>query len=220
MNQNFTYKNSIASGLIAAVTWFAVFMQYKISVPEYLEKGRTLAGSIVQLTSYFTILTNVLVALSLTAVLLIPKTVVGRFFSKISTATAIAVYITIVCLVYNLVLRQFWNAKSVFKTNDELLHVVVPFLYVLNWLFLLPKTGLVWKQLPGWLLFPLGYLVYIIIRGALTGYYPYFFVDVKSFGYAAVALNAFGLLIIFALLGALFIFIGRKMIPKNQTENY
>ncbi len=218
MQQNFTYKNSIAAVLIAAVAWFAVIMQFIISVPEYLGKGRTLAGSIVQLLSYFTILTNILVAVSLTSVLLVPRTAVGRFFSKISTATAIAVYITIVCLVYNLVLRQFWNAKGAFKTNDELLHVIVPFLYIFYWLFLLPKNGLAWKQLPGWLLFPMGYLVYIIIRGTLSGFYPYFFVDVKSFGFATVAINSVALLVIFAFLCALFIFIGRAMLPKNKTE--
>ncbi len=218
MDQKRILRNTFFITLIAIIAWFAVIMQFLISVPEYLEKGRTLAGSIVQLASYFTILTNILVAISLTAILLIPRTAVGLFFSKISTATAIAVYITIVCLVYNLVLRQFWSAKGVFKTNDELLHVIVPFLYIFYWLFLLPKQGLAWKQLPGWLLFPLGYLVYIIIRGALTGFYPYFFVDVKSFGYAAVALNAFVLLIVFALLGALFIAIGRKLISKKTTS--
>ncbi len=178
-----------------------------------MQKGETLAGSIIHLASYFTILTNILVAISLTAVLLIPKTAVGRFFSKI--ATAIAVYITIVSLVYNLVLRPFWSAKGIFKTNDELLHVVVPILYILNWLFLLPKKGLVWKQLPGWLLFPLGYLFYVIIRGAFMGFYPYFFVDAKSYGYAAVALNSFVLLIVFAVFCALYIFIGRKMVSKK-----
>ncbi|WP_299291813.1 Pr6Pr family membrane protein [uncultured Mucilaginibacter sp.] len=218
MHQNFTYKNSIATVIIAAIAWFAVIMQFLISVPEYMQKGETLAGSIVHLASYFTILTNILVAVSLTSVLLFPETFIGRFFSKISSATAIAVYITIVALVYNLVLRPFWSAKGAFKTNDELLHVVVPALYLLNWLFFLPKKGLVWKQLPNWLIFPLCYLFYVIIRGALTGFYPYFFVDVKRFGYAAVALNAFVLLIVFAVFCAMFISIGRKMISKKPVS--
>ncbi|MEX8547996.1 MAG: Pr6Pr family membrane protein [Mucilaginibacter sp.] len=215
IHQNYTYKNSIATAIIAAVAWFAVIMQFLISVPEYMQKGETLAGSIVHLASYFTILTNILVAVSLTSVLLFPKTFVGRFFAKISSATAIAVYITIVCLVYNLVLRPFWSAKGIFKTNDELLHVVVPALYLLNWFFFLPKKGLVWRALPYWLIFPLCYLFYVIIRGTFTGFYPYFFVDVKTFGYATVALNAFVLLIVFALFCALFIWLGRKMISRK-----
>ncbi|RYY06439.1 MAG: hypothetical protein EOP43_06365 [Sphingobacteriaceae bacterium] len=104
MNQKPILKNIVFTSLTALVAWFAVIAQFTISVPEYLEKGRTFAGSFVQLLSYFTIQSNILVAFSLTAVLLFPQAKTGRFFSKISTATAIAVYITIVSLVYNLVL--------------------------------------------------------------------------------------------------------------------
>lgn len=216
MNEKPILKNTLFTGLTATVAWFAIIMQFTISIPEYLEKGRTLAGSFVQLLSYFTIQSNILVAFSLTVILLIPKTNAGRFFSKINTATAIAVYITIVGLVYNLVLRQFWHPKGAFKPVDELLHVVVPILYILYWLFLLPKQGLKWNQLSSWLLFPFVYLIYIIARGAATGFYPYFFVDVKTFGFAQVAINAFVLLLVFAFFSALFIFIGRKLFPRNK----
>lgn len=210
-------KYAFFIGLIAILAWFAVVMQFMISIPDYLAKGRTLAGSVVQLLSYFTIQSNILVAFSLTVILLIPETNVGRFFSKISTATAIAVYITIVSLVYNLVLRQFWHPKGLYKPVDELLHLVVPVMYILYWFFLVSKNGLEWKQLPSWLIFPFMYLIYIIIRGATTGFYPYFFVDVKSFGYAQVAINSLLLLLVFTFFGAVFIFIGRKLIRKNRA---
>lgn len=215
MNQKPVLTNIFFTALTAIVAWFAVIMQFVISIPDYLGKGRTLAGSIVQLLSYFTILSNILVALSLTAILLFPKTYAGRFFSKISTATAILVYITIVSLVYNTVLRKIWHPQGLFKPADELLHLIVPVLYILYWFFLLPKQGLEWKQLPSWLIFPFVYLVYIITRGALTGYYPYFFIDVKSFGYAQVAINSILLLLIFTLFSALFIFLGRSLAKKN-----
>lgn len=217
MDRKLTPTNAFFTGLISLLAWFAVMMQFIISVPEYLGKGRTLGGSFVQLLSYFTIETNILVAFSLAVVLLVPKTNLGRFFSKISTATAIAVYITIVSLVYNLVLRQFWHPKGLYKPVDELLHLVVPVLYILYWVFLLPKQGLKWKQLPGWLIFPFTYLIYIIVRGVVFGFYPYFFVDIKQFGYAQVAINSILLLLVFTLFGTLFIFVGRKLVPKKKT---
>ncbi len=212
-------KYAFFIGLIAIMAWIAVVMQFMISIPDYLAKGRTLAGSVVQLLSYFTIQSNILVAFSLSVILLIPETDFGRFFSKISTATAIAVYITIVSLVYNLVLRQFWHPKGLYKPVDELLHLVVPVMYILYWLFLVSKDGLEWKQLPSWLIFPFMYLIYIIIRGATTGFYPYFFVDVKTFGYAQVAINSLLLLLVFTFLGAVFIFIGRKLIRKDRASS-
>ncbi|MGI4022506.1 MAG: Pr6Pr family membrane protein [Janthinobacterium lividum] len=215
MNQEPILKNTFFIGLTTLVAWFAIIAQFIISVPEYLEKGRTVAGSFVQLLSYFTIQSNILVAFSLSAVLLFPKTNAGKFFSKVSTATAIAVYITIVSLVYNLVLRPFWHPKGFYKPVDELLHLIVPILYILYWLFVLPKQGLKWKQLLDWLIFPFVYLIYVIARGAATGFYPYFFVDVKTFGFSQVAINAFVLLLVFAFFSALFIFTGRKLFPKK-----
>ncbi|RYY06438.1 MAG: hypothetical protein EOP43_06360 [Sphingobacteriaceae bacterium] len=65
------------------------------------------------------------------------------------------------------------------------------------------------------MIFPLVYLIYIIVRGAVTGFYPYFFVDVKTFGFGQVAINAFVLLLVFALFSSLFIFIGKKLTRKN-----
>lgn len=210
LNQALNSRNVFIAGLLAIVSWVAVVWQFFISVPDYLARGRTTGGAIVQLLSYFTIESNLLIAFSLSLIVLLPKVTLSRFFSKISTVTAIAVYIFIVSLVYNLVLRPFWHAKSPYKTDDELLHLVVPVLYILYWL-LLPKFGLAWKQLPGWLLFPLLYLVYILIRGALSGFYPYFFLDVKSFGYVQVMINSLALLLVFSIVCSLFIFVGRLL---------
>ncbi|RYE17767.1 MAG: hypothetical protein EOP45_15200 [Sphingobacteriaceae bacterium] len=211
-------SNQFVSGAIAVIAWLAVIWQFFISVPNYLAKGRSLGGAIIQLLSYFTIESNLLIAISLTAILLLPKSKISRFFSKISTATAIAVYIFIVSLVYNLVLRPFWHPKGVYQTDDELLHVVVPVLYILYWGFLLPKQSLTWKQLPGWLLFPFLYLIYILIRGAFFGFYPYFFLDVKSYGYLQVIINSVVLLVLFSLFCALFIGIGKLFSKKNQHK--
>ncbi|MGI4806372.1 MAG: Pr6Pr family membrane protein [Janthinobacterium lividum] len=216
MNPDFNRPNKIISSLIATIAWLAVVWQFFISVPNYLAKGRTPVGAFIQLLSYFTIESNLLIATSLTVIILLPNTKINRFFSKISTTTAIAVYIFIVSLVYNLVLRPFWHPKSPYQPDDELLHLIVPILYIFYWLFFLPKQGLAWKQLPGWLLFPALYLVYILVRGALSGFYPYFFLDVKSYGYLQVLINSAVLLVVFSLFCALFILIGRSTIRKNR----
>lgn len=71
MDRNPRLKYAFFIGLIAILAWFAVIMQFMISIPDYLAKGRTLAGSVVQLLSYFTIQSNILVAFSLTVILLI-----------------------------------------------------------------------------------------------------------------------------------------------------
>jgi hypothetical protein len=61
----------------------------------------------------------------------------------------------------------------------------VPLLFVLGWLIYLPKARLPWKALLSWLGYPLAYLVFVLLGGALTQRYPYYFVDVTKLGYPA-----------------------------------
>jgi len=98
---------------------------------------------------------------------------------------------------------------------NELLHVVVPVLYVLYWFLFAAKARLKWGELYYWLIYPLVYLVYILIRGAISGYYPYPFVDVNVLGYATVAINSLGMIAGFAILSALLILTGRSMYKSN-----
>ncbi len=133
------------------------------------------------------------------------------FFSKSTTGTAIAVYITIVGIVYNIILRFIWNPQGLQMVVDESLHLIIPVLFILYWLIFAPKAGLRWKNVFPWLIFPLVYILLILIRGALSGFYPYPFIDVKTLGYNKVLLNSGGLCIAFLLLSLLFVAIAKMM---------
>jgi len=89
----------------------------------------------------FTIDTNILVALSYTFIALGSNSRWGKFFTKATTITAITVYIIIVGVTYNIILRSTWNPQGLQKLVDELLHSVIPVLYVLFWVFFVPVEG-------------------------------------------------------------------------------
>jgi hypothetical protein len=91
------------------------------------------------------------------------------------------------------------------QVTDELLHVVVPLLYTLYWLFFAPKGSLKWTHPFRWLAFPAAYLIYAMVRGAAEGFYPYPFINVAELGYVRVLMNCSGLLIIFVIIGFLFV---------------
>jgi hypothetical protein len=78
-------------GTIAVTGWFALAPQFTLSINKFVAAGRTLTGSVIQILSYFTILTNLLVALSLTLVLFKPLSRLAVFFTKPTTATATAI---------------------------------------------------------------------------------------------------------------------------------
>ncbi|MCB1408600.1 MAG: Pr6Pr family membrane protein, partial [Rhodobacteraceae bacterium] len=89
-------------------------------------------------------------------------------------------------------------------------HTLVPVGTALWWMIWGGKA-LRWGQLPYWLLWPLGYCVYALIRGGFEGDYPYFFLDVGRFGAARIAMNIAGLVVVFALMGVLIVLVARLM---------
>lgn len=196
--------------LTALVAWFAIILQFSISFSILITEGRTFAGTLVQLLSYFTILSNILVAKSLTLSLLNPTGKWGKYFSSASVTGAITVYIATVGITYNIILRNLIILEGFSILANELLHVVVPVLYVIYWFLFAAKARLKWSEIYYWIIYPLIYLIYILIRGAISGYYPYPFVDVGRLGYSNVVINSSGMIAGFIILSALLILAGRS----------
>ena len=188
---------------LALVTWFAIILQLLITTESYIN-----------FFSYFTILSNILVAVTLSCAIFTPHTKLGSYCASISVQSAIALYIFIVGLVYNLVLRGIWEPKGWQLVADNLLHVAVPLFYVVYWLVFIPKGTLNWKDGIVWAYFPLAYLIYSLIRGHLMGWYPYPFLNVSKFGYQKVFVNSGFMVIAFVVVGFLLIafnkFMGKK----------
>ncbi len=196
---------------IGAITgWLAVAAQFYLII---LNRTATVPETVVRFFSYFTVLTNILVAIGCTA-LLRERGAWRSFFSRPDVLTAIAVYITIVGMVYNVILRGLWKPEGLQRIVDELLHTIVPLLFVLFWCFYISRYALRWKQALYWLLYPFIYCVYVLVRGALSGFYPYPFIDVKQLGYGPVFLNCLYMMAAFLFFSALYIAIGKG---RNKT---
>ena len=69
----------------------------------------------------------------------------------------------------------------------------------------------------GWLVYPLGYAVYSLIHGAVTGFYPYPFINVGELGYDKMFLNMGVLVLVFLGLGLALIGIDRRMGRHNNA---
>src|SRR5216684_7000360 len=159
------------SAAIAVVTWFALALQFYLLVIQSQAQGASRVRLMANYFSFFTILTNLLVALGLTLSLTTPHSRFGRLFSRPLAASGTAVYIAIVGMSYSLLLRHLWNPQGAQKIADILLHDVVPMMYVVYWLMFVPKGSLRWKDALSWLPCPLVYFCYSLIRGAAVGWY-------------------------------------------------
>jgi hypothetical protein len=193
------------------LTWFALIAQFYLTGHSDV---LPVDESVIRYFSYFTVLTNILVALCFTALLLKRKE--GGFFTMPSTLTATAVYIAVVALIYNLILRFTWEPKGLQMIVDELLHLIVPLLFIVYWFLFVPKSSLKWNDTFSWLIYPFIYLMFTLYRGSTSGFYPYPFVDVTKYGYATVLVNCFYVLIVFLVLSFLSVWIGGRFKKENR----
>jgi hypothetical protein len=206
-------RNAVFNAVIiigAVLGWFAVIFQLWLLI---INRVKPVPETLVQFFSYFTILTNIIVALYFTLMLSPVKR--RTWIGSDSTATAVVVYILVVGIVYNLVLRQLWAPTGLQKMVDELLHTVNPLYFLLYWVLLVPKVRLNWKDVLSWLIYPFVYCIYILVRGQLTNEYPYPFIDAGQLGLGQVLLNCVGLFVFFLVLSLLFVGIAKALAARR-----
>ena len=194
---------------LAVVAWFGVLLQLAITLHTAMLNGKGAFEGIISYLGYFTILTNLLVCIALTLPLFVPASAGGRFFSRSDITAGVTNSILFVCLAYHFLLRNVWNPQGWQLLADIQLHYVMPALYLIYWWFHFPRGALRWSAPLIWCLYPAVYLVYVLIRGAIIGSYPYGFIDPIAIGYQRTMINAIGLLAVFIALGLFLVTLGR-----------
>jgi len=203
-------KKKLAVGF-AVTGWLAVIMQYVLM----LENSVISAGeATIRFLSFFTILTNILVAVYFSFQVFGAKHP-RLFVHKPGTLTALTVYITVVGLGYQVLLRHLWSPTGLQWLVDELLHSVIPVLVILYWYLYEHTAAVYFQRIFTWLLYPFIYLIYILLRGNISGFYPYPFVNVANLGLTQVVINSFLFALVFVLVSCVFIGLGRNIRRKE-----
>jgi len=195
-------RRRLITGL-AVLGWAGLTIQLYLIFFARLSIGASLLGGLVSFFSYFTILTNTLVATVLTCAVSERESAARRWFLQPWVSSGIAVSIAVVGLAYSILLRHLWHPEGWQFVADELLHDVMPLLFLGYWWRCVPKGTLRLWHLPLWLIYPLVYFIYALLRGHLLGAYAYPFIDVAVLGYPQVLANAGGILVGFVLVGLL-----------------
>lgn len=205
--------NGVAVKVAAALGWFALLLQLYLILASRWQAGKTLLGGVDIYFSYFTVLTNILVAIVLTYAATTGSSAIRRFFLRPSTQGGVAAAIALVGLAYNLLLRDVWDPQGLQWVADELLHDVMPVVFLVYWWFCVPR-GLRWSDAWRWLIYPLVYFIYALMRGHLVGSYPYPFIEVDRLGYFQVLGNASMILLGFVVVSLLLIAVDRVKKPS------
>ncbi|MFF5212646.1 Pr6Pr family membrane protein [Streptosporangium sp. NPDC000396] len=154
--------------------------------------------------------------------------VVSRRRPSAGVKGAVTLYIVITGLVWHFLRMRGANpfehlSLSGLGLGNFLLHYVTPIMAVIDWLVFdrtAPRPK--WAAALVWLTYPMAYLVFALIRGALLPSYawkryPYPFLDVDRFGYGGVSLMAVALAVCFLLLGYGLIALHRVVDRAHRT---
>lgn len=204
-------SSKIYAAACAVVCWFALVLQLFLIIQN---RVTGVGETVIRYFSFFTILTNILVALAFTAAFLNKEGAKKSFFVQSKTLTAIAVYITIVGIIYNTVLRFIWVPTGWDMVANELLHLIIPVAFIIFWLLFVPKKNIEWKNILPWLIYPLVYLIYTLIRGSFANWYPYPFIDVAKIGSNKALVNSTLVTVAFVVVALLFVGITKWMSKK------
>ncbi len=196
---------------IAAAAWYAVVSQYFLMLDARVVD---ILETTIRFFSYFTILTNIIVAIYFTAVVIQGKKSRRRLLSGPGALTAITGYITIVGLIYQIALRHLWQPEGEQWVVDELLHTVIPIAVIFFWYFNESSFPIRFQQIGVWLIYPLVYFVVILIRGGFSNFYPYPFVSVSELGLTRVLINGGCLVILYIILSVLYIWLHARSNTK------
>ena len=99
-----------------------------------------------------------------------------ELFTAVRMATV--AYAGVTCVVYNALLRGLPVDGHVGPSwPGELLHVWVPIFIVVEWLLAPGRATLGWGRIGSAVVYPLAWLAFTLVRGVLTGWYPYPFLN-------------------------------------------
>lgn len=220
----------------AVVAWAAVTVSLTLNVTGYYldqpADSPTILGGIpggqdtvlerlLDWSTYFTILSNVTVAVVVTMLIARPAWFVrpgwkGLAWRALRVDSVMMIVVT--AIVFNLLLatggKTGWDAVS-----NSMVHIINPTVTALVWLLAGPRGLMRWSAIWAALILPIAWAAYALIRGTFIGAYPYPFLDVATNGLPSVlqfiaVICIFGIVIMAIMLGIDALI--RRLLPARQ----
>ncbi len=202
MEDGFSANARACAGLIALVAWMGLVVQFGASTATLGSPG----AAAWHLALFFTILTNIGLAVTFTGVAL------GRpAFGAPALLAGMTLSILLVGVVYSLLLAGTAVLTGGDRYANVVMHYAMPILAPLFWLAYAPKGALRARDPLIWAAYPLAYLAYALTRAGVDGKYPYPFLDVGKIGWAATIGNAAGISAGFLIAGYLIVWLDRRL---------
>ncbi|MGB7431998.1 MAG: Pr6Pr family membrane protein [Ahrensia sp.] len=186
------------AGFIAMIAFVTLCLRVYLTAVELGGVG----AALVQLSQFFTILTNTLVAVGMGMIALgyaVPK----------RAMRALVVSIVCVGLVYHALLAHLVDFTGLAMVADHGLHTFVPIAMFVWWVLFLSRPAFVRSDIALWMVLPLSYSFYALGRAQWSAFYPYPFLDLATLGWPRLAANMVGLALAFICVGFVLVLLER-----------
>lgn len=172
------------------------------------------AGTFVPETffSYFTVESNLLGVVVL---------LIGGLLDPVSprwqlVRGAVTLYLLITGVVYALLLAGADVSLDDRWVNDTF-HRVMPVVLVVDWVLIPAGLRISARLIGGWLIYPVVFCGYSLVRGAFVDWYPYPFLDPRGQGYVSLLLGVVILAVFFALMAVAVAWVGSPRRLRSTT---
>ncbi|MBB4035297.1 hypothetical protein GGR21_001186 [Dysgonomonas hofstadii] len=185
--------------------------------------------------SYYTVLSNILCVVYF-SIRLYFNTVQAesgkfvRFIESPLTKYCVTMCIILTFLIYHFLLYPVWGGGpagiNLHKVSNYVVHYIVPVMTIIDFFIFDRNRSYLKSSAPlVWLIIPLTYFVYILLRaplfgniGTTTSPYPYPFIDFTIQPISSVMLNIAGIVIVFILIGYLLLGIDSLIVTRNKKD--
>ena len=164
-------------GLSAVITEIAVLMERSVFIPA-------------NFFSYFTIESNLL-AIGLLLYLGIENKVRSKSKLLATLRGAVTLYMVMTCIIFIVLLSGLEGTTlTAVPWDNVVLHYIMPVAVLADWLLDKSTVKLTFKRALTWLIFPVSYVIYSLIRGAIVSWYPYPFLNPLPHGYLPIVITS------------------------------
>ena len=169
---------------------------------------------------YYTTQTNILVTIWL--ILAIIWFYKPESLNKISGRLkgAITLYITTTFVFFAILLQIFYHPTGFAAFSNFILHYFTPIAFIVDWVLTETEIRYKWNYLLSWMMYPLGYLVFSLVHGLITGDYLYPFLNLIELGILGYVISVSLIVGAGVGMGCIYIAINRfrtkKLLSKEQ----
>lgn len=174
-------------------------------------------ASVANFLSFFTIESNILAALVLLATGLMPLGMRPDWWDRLRGAATL--YMVTTGLVYNTLLLDV-DVGNLASWVNNVVHRVMPLVLLIDWVIAPPRQRVSRRASLSWLIFPILYCAYSLIRGPFVDFYPYPFLDPRlGGGYGRVGIFIVVLAAVIGLLALLVAWIGNRLRTRLESAH-